>query len=118
MMKVWFNPACTTCQKTENYLGDYNIEFEKRIYLEHPPTEQEIKDLLKILGIIPFGLIRTKDKVFKEKFYGKQLTNDEWIAAMAAHPSIIERPVLIYNNKAVIGRPIEKVIEFVKANVK
>jgi arsenate reductase len=117
-MKVWFNPACTTCQKTENYLNECSIDFEKREYLQDNPTEKEIRELLKTLGIIPMGLIRTKDKVFKEKFYGKHLSNDEWIKAMAENPSIIERPVIIHNGKAVIGRPIEKVIEFVKQSKK
>jgi arsenate reductase len=117
-MKVWFNPACTTCQKTENYLNECSIDFEKREYLQDNPTEKEIRELLKTLGIIPMGLIRTKDKVFKEKFYGKQMSNDEWIKAMAENPSIIERPVIIHNGKAVIGRPIEKVIEFVKQSKK
>lgn len=47
-MKVWFNPACTTCQKTENYLNECHIDFEKREYLHDTPTEKEIRDVLKI----------------------------------------------------------------------
>jgi len=84
---------------------------EIRKYLDNPPGEKELKEVLKMTGMNPIELVRTKETIWKENFKGKELTGDEIIKAMATYPKLIERPVVIYNGKAVLARPAEKVIE-------
>ncbi|CAN5438123.1 arsenate reductase (glutaredoxin) [soil metagenome] len=89
------------------------IEPEIFLYSVNPPSEDEIKALLKKLGIKAEELIRKKEKIYKEKFEGKKMTEEKWIKAMAKYPLLIERPIVIKGNKAVIGRPIEKILEII-----
>lgn len=80
-------------------------------YLNNPPTAEELKAILALLKMQPHDLIRTGDAIYKEQFKGKTLSNDQWIEAMVENPKLIERPIVISGNKAVIGRPPEKVLE-------
>ena len=80
-------------------------------YLKTPPREAELKAILKKLGLSPLQVIRKGEKIFKEEYKGKELSDDEWIAAMAANPILIERPIVVAGNKAVLGRPPENVNE-------
>ncbi|MDQ3108773.1 MAG: arsenate reductase (glutaredoxin) [Bacteroidota bacterium] len=83
------------------------------LYTETPPTEEEIKAVLKKLGIKAEELIRKKEKIYKEKFEGKKMTEEKWIKAMVKFPVLIERPIVIKGNKAVIGRPTERILEII-----
>lgn len=78
-------------------------------YLKTPPTEKEIADLLKKLGMKAEDIVRKKEKIFLEKYKGKKLTEKQWIKALAENPILIERPIFVNGNKAVIGRPPENV---------
>lgn len=78
-------------------------------YLKTPPTEVEIEELLKKLGMKAEDIVRKKEKIFIEKYKGKNLTEKQWIKAMAENPILIERPIFVNGNKAVIGRPPENV---------
>lgn len=83
------------------------MAFEVRNYLENPPSEAEIAEVLKKAGIHARELIRTGEAVYKEKFKGKELSEEDWIKAMAENPILIERPVIIRGKKG----PPEKVSE-------
>ncbi|WP_422359971.1 arsenate reductase (glutaredoxin) [Reichenbachiella sp.] len=111
MTKIYHNPRCTKSRQTLALLEEKNEEIEIVEYLKTNPTKQEITELVSMLGIKPLELIRKGEKIFKEEFKGKELSDAEWIDAMVAHPILIERPVVVKNGKAAIGRPIENVID-------
>jgi arsenate reductase len=91
-------------------LEENGRDFVVKEYLKHPPTKEELKKLIDLLGIKPEQLIRKGESEFKENFKGKKLTDDEWIEAMVAYPKLIERPIVIDGDKAVLGRPPENVL--------
>jgi len=95
---------------TEKVANEKNLSLEIRKYLENPPTKNELKDVIKTLNIRPIDLVRTKELVWKENFKGKQLNDDQIIEAMINFPKLIERPVVIYKNKAILARPSENVL--------
>ena len=80
-------------------------------YLKTPLTENELEELLKMLGIPAEKLIRKGESIYKEQCKGKEMSEADWIAAMAAHPKLMERPIVVAGEKAVIGRPPENVRE-------
>ena len=76
-------------------------------------TEKELKEIIKKLGTSPIQLIRKTEKIWKEEFKGKELSDSEIIKAMITHPKLIERPIVINNKKGVIGRPVEDVLKII-----
>ncbi|CAG5078082.1 putative protein YfgD [Parvicella tangerina] len=81
------------------------VEFETRLYLKEPFSENELKTVIHKLGISPKELLRTKETIFKENFKDKDLSDQEIMQAMLDHPKLIERPIVVNNDRAVIGRP-------------
>jgi arsenate reductase len=110
-MKIYHNPRCTKSRETLALIHNANIEPEIVEYLKTPPDEAELRELLRMLGIPAEKLIRKGESIFKELYKGKKLNEDEWIQAMLAHPKLIERPVVVKDGKAIIGRPPENVLE-------
>ncbi len=112
---VWHNPRCKKSREglafAEKIAKEKGLEIEIRKYLDNPPSTEELKEVIKLLGIKPIELVRTKEKIWKELFKGKQMSDEEIIKAMAEYPKLIERPIVIYKNKAVIARPAERVLE-------
>ena len=108
---IWHNPRCGKSRQGLALLEENNIDAEIVRYLDTPPSANEIKALLEKLGISARDLMRTKEAIYKE--LGLKSVDDEekLIEAMADHPKLIERPVVIKGNKAVIGRPPEKVLD-------
>lgn len=80
-------------------------------YLKTPPTASELRDILQKLNMKPEQLLRKGEAIYKEKYKGKELTDEEWIQAMVENPVLIERPIVVKDSKAVLGRPPEKVQE-------
>ena len=110
-MKIYHNPRCQKSRSTLAILQENGIEPEIIKYLETPPTRDELKAILSYLGFQPSQLVRKTEKIYKEQFKGKTLTEEEWLDALAAYPKLIERPIVVKDNKAVIGRPPESVKE-------
>lgn len=108
-MKIYHNPRCSKSRQTLQLIQEKNTAVEIIEYLKTPPTEKELEELLKKLNIDAEALLRKSEAVFKEKYKGKTLTNKEWIKAIVQHPTLIERPIVVKGNKAVIGRPPENV---------
>jgi len=108
-MKIYHNPRCRKSREALQILKDAGKEPEIIEYLKTPPSEAELRELLKQLGLAPQQLIRKQEAIFKEKFNGKELTDAEWIAAMVQYPKLIERPIVVKDDKAVLGRPPESV---------
>lgn len=113
MIKIYHNQRCSKSRCTLDILKEKGTEMEVIDYQSNPPTTSELKEILRMLGMKPFELLRRGESIFKEKFKGKELSDDEWIEAMIKFPKLIERPIVVNNGKAVIGRPPEKVNEIV-----
>lgn len=84
------------------------------LYLDTPPSERELKEILKKLGLKPQDLMRKEEPLFKDKFKGTSHSDAQWIRIMVDHPKLIQRPIAIVGNKAVIGRPPEQVLDLIK----
>jgi len=78
-------------------------------YLKNPPGEKELRDLLVKLDMEPEELVRKGEDIYKEKFKGKKMGDDDWIKAMVKNPILIERPIVVNGNRAILGRPPENV---------
>lgn len=113
MIKIYHNPRCRKSREGLAILENSGKEFEIIKYLDDVPTTKELKEIITLLGISPIQLIRKNEKIWKEEFKGKELSDEEIITAMANHPKLIERPIVITKNKAVIGRPPEAILEII-----
>ncbi|WP_445732838.1 arsenate reductase (glutaredoxin) [Mariniflexile sp.] len=107
MIKILHNNRCSKSRCGLELLEQSGKPFEIIHYLEEPLSSKELKDIVKLLGIKPIGLVRKNEAVWKLEFKDKTLTDDQIIEAMAKNPKLIERPIVINGKKAVIGRPTE-----------
>lgn len=105
MIKIYHNPRCSKSREGLNILEDSGKEFEIVKYLDTVPSVSELESVLQLLNISPLELVRKNEAIWKENYKGKTLTDSEIIAAMVAHPKLIERPIVVNGKKAVIGRP-------------
>jgi arsenate reductase len=113
MLRVYFKPNCSTCRTALSLVKENtNEELELVEYLVEVPSEKEIREILKMLGMKAEQLVRKKEPLYKKKFEGKKFTNAEWIKILHKHPILIERPILVKDGKAIIGRPVDKIPDF------
>ena len=110
---IWHNPRCSKSREAISILEENKCENEVVKYLENPPNKEELKELLRMLGIQAKELMRTKEEIYKELNLKSVTDEDELINAMVQYPKLIERPVLIKDEKAIIGRPTSKILEFI-----
>ncbi len=110
-MKIYYNPRCSKCRETLKLIESKGKTAEIVDYLNHPPTLETLQNIIKVLGIKPEELLRKKETVFIEKYKGKKLSDMELLEAMIQNPQLIERPIVIDGNSAIIGRPPERVLE-------
>ncbi len=110
-MKIYHNPRCSKSRQGLEILNSSNENFEIVDYQNNPPTVKELKEILKMLGISPIQLVRENEEIWKENYKGKELNDAAIIDAMCTYPKLIERPIVIKGNKAVIGRPPERIKE-------
>jgi arsenate reductase len=113
MIKIYHNPRCTKSRHGLALLEESGKEFEVVKYLDTIPTKEELTSIVQKLGFSPIELVRKNEAIWKENFKGKELSNDEIIEAMIQYPKLIERPIVINNDKAVIGRPTENINEII-----
>lgn len=111
MIKIYHNPRCSKSRQGLQILENASKEFEVVEYLKQPLTFSELEAIIKKLDIAPIDLVRKNEKDWKDNFKGKDLSNAEIIKAMVRFPKLIERPIVVNNNKAVVGRPPEKINE-------
>ena len=114
-IEVVHNPRCRKSRESLAFLEDKGLEFETRLYLEEKLDKTELSEILKKLGIQAMDLMRKGEPDFKEFIRGKELSEDEMIEQMVAHPKLIERPIVIRGSKAVVARPAEKIEELLWA---
>lgn len=112
MLKVFFKSTCSTCRNALSLIKEETDEDIQLVeYMVEVPTQKEIKELLKMLGLKAEDIVRKKESLYKEKYAGKKLTNAEWIKVLSENPILIERPIVVKDGKAIIGRPIERIKE-------
>lgn len=109
MIKIYHNPRCRKSREGLEVLEQSGQDFEVIKYLDKVPTEDELNEIIGYLGISPIELVRKNETIWKEHYKGKELSDAEIVVAMAKHPKLIERPIVINGKKAVIGRPAEKI---------
>jgi arsenate reductase (glutaredoxin) len=119
MIKIYYKPNCATCQ-TALSLVKHETEEELDLveYLVATPDEKELRNIVKMLGITVEQLVRKKEPLYKEKYEGKEISDDEWLTILKENPILIERPIVVLGDKAIIGRPPETIIEFIKKESK
>lgn len=110
-LRVYHNPRCSKSRGACQILAERGIEAEVVDYLKTPPSRVELVELVRKLGLPAEALVRKGEAIFKELYAGRNLTDDEWLDALAAHPILIERPIAIKGERAVIARPPEKILE-------
>ncbi len=113
-IKIYHNPRCSKSRQGLQILKDNKVDFEIVQYLKQTPTKEELTDIINKLGIKPIDLVRKQEKIWKENYKGKELSDNEIIQAMVENPKLIERPIVIKENKAVLGRPPENILELTK----
>ena len=111
-MKIYHNPRCSKSRETLTLIEEKNKEIEIIEYLKTPATVEELESILEKLGIKAIDLVRKKEKIWIEDYKGRDLTDKKIIEAMVEYPKIMERPIVIDGNKAIIGRPPENVLTF------
>jgi arsenate reductase (glutaredoxin) len=110
---IYHNPRCSKSRETLSILRENGIEPVVVEYLKNPPTKAALEMVLMKLHIKPVDLIRKSENLFKEKYKKLVLSDEEWIQVMLDNPVLIERPIVIRGNKAIIGRPPEGVLTLI-----
>jgi arsenate reductase len=106
---IYHNPKCPKSRATLQLLQENGIEPRVVEYLKTPPTAAELQTLVRKLGISPEQLVRKGEDVYKRHYAGRKLTDAEWIEALSRDPILIERPIVVSGDRAVLGRPPENV---------
>lgn len=110
MLTIYHNTRCSKSRQTLDLLHQLGQEVEVIEYLKTPPTAAQLKELLQKLDMRPEQLLRKGETLYKENYKDKNLTDEEWFQVMAAHPVLIERPIVVKGDKAILGRPPENVL--------
>ena len=108
---IYFNPKCSKCNMTLELLKDKGKEPEVVKYLEATPSKDELKNILSLLGLSADQLLRKHENAYQEAGLSNASSDDEILDAMMNHPILIERPIVVHNGKAAIGRPPENILD-------
>lgn len=111
MITIYHNPRCQKSRLGVKALEESGQAFTIVKYLETPLTVEQLKTIVQQLGLSPLELVRTQEAIWKSDFKGKVLSDEEILQAMTVHPKLMERPVVVNGDKAVIGRPTERILD-------
>ncbi len=114
MIKIYHNNRCSKSRSALQFLEESGKSFEVVQYLQNPPSETELVDLLNLLEIKPFDLVRKGETLYKENFKNQELSDKAWIKILHENPILIERPIVFDTKKAVVARPPELVQAFLE----
>ena len=114
MISIYHNPRCSKSRQAKAILDEQGVDYTVVEYLKDIPTKEEFKKVLMKLNLKPQDILRKGEAVYKEKFKTAQFTEEEWIEVMLEYPKLIERPIVIKQNKAIVARPPEQVLELLK----
>ncbi len=110
---IYHNPRCSKSRNTLALLQQHGIEPAVIEYLNDSPSKSELKTIVSKLGVDPERIVRKGEDTYKSKFAGKTLSNDQWLDALAENPILIERPIVVKGDRAVVGRPPENVLDLI-----
>jgi arsenate reductase len=110
---LWFNSRCNTCRRALEILRARGHEPELRRYLEEPPSVEELRALLFKLGLPPHAVARTSEDEYQALRLSERTPREELLEALAQHPRILQRPILVRGDRAVVARPPERVLEII-----
>ena len=111
MITIYHNARCKKSREGLEVVNESGQNFKVREYLKEPLSEEELQTLLTQLGMAPIELVRTDEKIWKENYKGKDISDKELIRVMVENPKLIQRPVVVKGNSAVVGRPASKIEE-------
>ena len=111
MLTIYHNPRCRKSRETLNFIIEAGHEVDIIEYLKDPPSEENLKQIIKKLGISVVDLLRKNEAIFKEKYKGKEISEDQWIKILSENPILIERPIVVKDEDAILGRPPENVLK-------
>lgn len=112
--KIYHNPRCSKSRQTLQLLEEKGIQADIIEYLKEAPSKAELASILSLLNMEPRALIRKGEAIYKElNLKDDTLSNEQLISAMVEHPILIERPIVLANGKAAIGRPPENVLDII-----
>jgi len=107
---IYHNPRCGKSRSALALLEEKGLQPHIIEYLKTPPANEELRAILRKLGMKPEQIVRKGEDVYKQKFAGKALTDEQWLDALVKNPTLIERPIVVKGDRAVIGRPPENVL--------
>jgi arsenate reductase len=111
-LTVYEKPTCTTCRKLHALLTERGIDYDRVDFHIAPLGADEIRDLLRLAGLRPRDVLRTREPVYAQLALGERdLTDDELIRELAKHPQLLQRPIVVSGDRAVLARPVERVLE-------
>ena len=113
MLTIYHNPRCSKSRETLNIINEAGTEVNVIEYLNEIPTKEELVSLLKKLNLAAEDIVRKGEPIYKELYNGKDLSESEWIEAMSLHPKLIERPIVVKGDQAILGRPPQNVIKLI-----
>ena len=108
---IYHNARCSKSRSACELVAGRGIEAQIVEYLKTPPSKEELRALLQKLDMKAREIVRRGEDIFKENYAGKSLDDEQWLDALVAHPVLIERPIVVRGNRAVVGRPPERLIE-------
>ncbi len=112
MTTIYHNPRCSKSRQTLSLLEQHGLDPEIIEYLKTPPSAAELKNILKMLEMTPRELLRRGEDAYKQLgLDDESLSDDRLIAAMVENPVLIERPIVVHEGRAAIGRPPENVLD-------
>jgi len=113
MIEIYHNPRCGKSREGLNILQESGKDFKIIKYLEETPSLENLNKIINLLKIKPIELVRQNEKIWKQHFKNSNLSDDELIKIMVDNPILIERPIVINGNKAIVGRPSSKILEII-----
>jgi len=112
MLTVYEKPTCTTCRKLRVLLSEHGVDFESVDYHVTGISESELRELLRKAGVGPWELLRTRESLVAELGLDQpEVSDEQLIAQMVEHPQLVQRPIVVSGERALLARPIERVLE-------
>ncbi|WP_445382310.1 arsenate reductase (glutaredoxin) [Robiginitalea sp. IMCC43444] len=109
MVQIYHNPRCRKSREGLEYLKGISADIEIIEYLKNPLSPEQLRSLLKKLHMSPWELLRKNEAIWKEKYKGKEISADELIGIMTENPKLIERPIVVKDQRAVVARPADTI---------
>lgn len=110
-MKIYHNTQCSKSNCALELIKENGITPQMVDYLKNTPSKEELINLLSMLDMKPFDIVRKNEAIFQKNYFGKKFTDEQWLDILLLHPELIERPIVVKDGKAVIARPAERLLE-------